>query len=266
MAEVLGEVCRLNELLRYVAFEVGLDHRLHAEMLVAVRAHSAYQNLSGEIGLGGAVISILNALQESGIDIADIAPGAFGQHGFANGSPEEFYKRYRANPRQWRPTAFLLRNGRAVLFKADPDIAILQPLGPPFANANDAVSRYEAVRRDLARRRMVFHEFAVGEVKTALDPSNLHERIALAGREIQAEIRAERFLVMSVLPSELMVPTGAVNRRQQSIVDSLGSTWSNIFNLYFVWNYDGVQASHLNHWDRFKQHVKERCEGPSSRH
>jgi hypothetical protein len=120
--------------------------------------------------------------------------------------------------------------------------------------------RYEAIRKDLGRRRMAFHEFAVGEVKTALDPSNLHERVALAGREIQAEIRAVRFLIMSVLPKELMVPPGAPKRRQQSIVDSLGRTWNNIFNLYFAWNYDGVRANHLNHWERFKLQINEWCE------
>jgi hypothetical protein len=258
-AAALEEVRRLNTLLHFVA-ELGLDYRAHTMMLKAIGTHSGWQNLSGEIGMGGAVIAVLDALRELGITVADVTPPAFCRGGFTNGAPIEFYRRYKSDASRWRPQAILLENGRAVLFKADPDVAIIQPLGScPFESAIDAVNRYEAVRRDLAGRRRFFHEHAVGEVKTALDPSNLFERVALAGREDQAEIRTVRFLVMAILPEQLMQPTRDRRRRQQSVVDRLGQRFNNIFNLYFVWNYDGVRLRHADHWSRFKAQMEEWC-------
>jgi hypothetical protein len=59
------------------------------------------------------------------------------------------------------------------------------------------------------------HQSALGEVKTATDASNLHERIGLGSRETRDEVLATRFLMMALLTVDIVDPIreAAVIRR-----------------------------------------------------
>ena len=50
------------------------------------------------------------------------------------------------------------------------------------------------------------HQSALGEVKTATDASNLHERIGLGSRETRDEVLATRFLMMALLTVDIVDP------------------------------------------------------------
>ena len=95
------------------------------------------------------------------------------------------------------------------MFSSDPDVSIFLPLTLPMSAAVTskgkrksrvityetpaaaALALYNEVRQRSSARRQSLHEFAVGEVKTATDPSNLHERLALGSRETKTEVSCD---------------------------------------------------------------------------
>ncbi|MDR6829611.1 hypothetical protein J2X48_003735 [Bosea sp. BE271] len=158
-----------------------------------------------------------------------------------------------------QPRAALLRNNRAIVFPSDPDVAIFTRLdGERYRTAIEAYSAYEAVRRQPALRRQQIHEFVVGEVKTATDPNNLHERLALGSRETRDEVRTDRFLMMAVLTREIL-RGGTGQRSGRSLESRDVERFSDVFNLHFAWGWDGSRITHANHWETFRSRVRQWC-------
>ena len=129
------------------------------------------------------------------------------------------------------------------------------PLGAPFASASDALKRFTAVAKNQRTRAQSLHEFAVGEVKTATDPANLHERMGLASRETQTELRTDRFLMMALLNAQILA--GGTQGRVMNNRDL--TRFSHVFNLHHCWGWDGGRSRHPAHWEAFKSSVKEWC-------
>jgi hypothetical protein len=148
-----------------------------------------------------------------------------------------------------------LRNGRAVVFSSSKDANIFQNLGKPFESARQALGAYTSVRNDQAARHQRLHEFAVGEVKTATDPANLHERLGLASRETQTELRTDRFLMMALLTPEILA--GGIAGRVMNNRDLV--RFSHVFNLHHCWGWDGGRERHAAHWEHFRREVATWC-------
>jgi hypothetical protein len=92
------------------------------------------------------------------------------------------------------------------------------------------------------------HQAALVEVKTSLDVSNVHERLALGSREDREEAHAIRFLLMAALTTDILDP----NREGRRAMYSRDARrFQHVFNLYFVWGYDDARTRHEQHWQDF---------------
>lgn len=248
------EVRSLNQWLKWVR-EQGFDPTRFIDYQKSLTIHGNTQNVSGAVGHVGAVCAFLDALEE-------IAPDAVvdmdGTHVDADTrSPEQILGWIDAGGKV--PRAALLKNGRAVAFPSDPDVAIFTSInGKRYATAADAHAAYDAVRRQPALRRQQIHEFVVGEVKTATDPANLHERLALGSRETRNEVRTDRFLMMSVLTREIL-RGGSGKQSGRTLENRDVERFSDVFNLHFAWGWDGGRVKHPEHWAQFKFRVKIWC-------
>lgn len=248
-----AEVRRLNGWLDWVRGQ-GIDPAVFPQYHRHLAIHGASQNTGGQVGAYGAAVAFWDALRE-------VAPGRVRDVSGAPPpdvplSPLAVCDHLARGGGMLR--AILLDTGRAVVFASDPDVAVFMPLGAPFASADEALAAYDAVRRQPAARRQRLHEFVVGEVKTATDRSNLHERLALGSRETRDEVRTDRFLMMSILTSDLLL--GGTGQRSGRTLESRDvQRFSDIFNLYYAWGYDGGRSRHPDHWTMFKDRLALWC-------
>lgn len=254
LAVLPAEVRSLNTWLLWVRTQ-GFEAERFIDYQRGLTIHGNSQNVSGQVGHVGAVCAFLDAVEE-------ISSGAIvdmdGAHVDAETrTPEQILDWIDAGGKV--PRAALLSNGRAVAFPSDPDVAIFTSLdGPKYKTAAEAYAAYDAVRRNPASRRQKLHEFVVGEVKTATDPANLHERLALGSRETRDEVRTDRFLMMSILTSEIL--RGGTGRRSGRTLENRDvERFSDVFSLHFAWGWDGSRDRHPDHWDHFKARVKIWC-------
>lgn len=253
-AAIAADVVRLNAWLVWVR-DQGFEPERFIDYQRGLTIHGNTQNVSGAVGHVGAVCAFLDAVEE-------ICPDAIvdmhGAHVDADTrSPEQILDWIDAGGRV--PKAALLKNGRAVAFPSDPDVAIFTALdGNRYATAAEAHAAYDAVRRQPSLRRQRIHEFVVGEVKTATDPANLHERLALGSRETRDEVRTDRFLMMSVLTREVL-RGGTGQQSGRTLENRDVERFSDVFNLHFAWGWDGGRARHPEHWETFKARVKLWC-------
>lgn len=251
--ELAAEVQRLNGWLDWVRAE-GVDPSIFPVYQRHIGIHGASQNRGGQVGAAGAAIAFHDALEE-------IGPGRIVD---CVGSLVPAQVRTPLEVGNWLaeggrlPKALLLDNGRAIAFSSDPDVAIFQSLGSPYATAKEALAAYDAVRRQPTARRQAIHEFAVGEVKTATDLNNLHERLALGSRETRDEVRTDRFLMMAVLTLDLL-RGGSGLRSGRTLENRDVERFSDVFNLYFAWGWDGARERHPQHWDAFKAKLAGWC-------
>ena len=248
---IVAETRRLNAWLDWVRRD-GFDPRSFLLYQAGIKTHGRTQNLTGAIGATGAAIAFVDAIRASDPDaiidhVGPMPPATIR-------SPMEIFNWRRSAP---DPTlkALLLSNGRALVFASSKDANIFQSLKQPFRTAAEALAGYNAVRKDVAARRQSLHEFAVGEVKTATDPANLHERMGLASRETQTELRTDRFLMMAVLNREII--EGGEQGRTMNNRDV--RRFSHVFNLHHCWGWDGGRERHHGHWDYFVTSVREWC-------
>lgn len=251
--DLAAEVQRLNAWLDWVRDE-GVDPSIFPVYQRYIGIHGASQNKGGQVGAAGAAIAFQDALEE-------IAPGRIVDYA---GDVIPALVRTPLEVSDWLagggklPKALLLNNGRAIVFSSDPDVAIFQSLGTPYATAMEALAAYDAVRRQPAARRQAIHEFVVGEVKTATDKNNLHERLALGSRETRDEVRTDRFLMMAVLTTDLL-RGGSGQRSGRSLENRDVERFSDVFNLYFAWGWDGARERHPEHWETFKTKLAGWC-------
>jgi hypothetical protein len=250
--DLLDEVKTLNRYLHLV-HAAGLT----GDRIIAYRGdlkvHGQSQNDSGRIGAVGATVAILDALDE-------IQPGAvistYGTIPSRTRSAPADIVHQMTTPGYVVPKALLLTSQRAIIFSADPDVAIVSRIGGdrPYASAQEASEEWVKLKKRTARgRTAAMHQAALGEVKTALDPSNVHERLALGSRENRSEAHAIRFLLMAILTPDIVNPE-RVGRRAIFSKDS--QRFHDVFNLYFIWGYDGRRVAHAEHWNDFKQSLK----------
>lgn len=246
-----SELRRLNAWLHEVR-SGGFDPAQFVAYQRSLSIHGAGQNISGKVGAAGAVIAFRDAIEE-------LSPGQI-LDAVGELPPTE-----PTSPAQlvaWmddRPDsvvrALLLKNGRALVFASSKDANIFQPLNGKFDSASEALSRFSAVQKNQKARAQTLHEFAVGEVKTATDPANLHERMGLASRETQTELRTDRFLMMAILNNEILA--GGTQGRTMNNRDLV--RFSDVFNLHHCWGWDGGRDRHPAHWAYFKEKVQEWC-------
>lgn len=218
-----------------------------------LRTHGQGQNDSGRIGAVGATVAILDAL-------AEISPGAvvstFGTMPLRTSKTPGDVVRQMSVANYTAPKALLLSSQRAIIFSADPDVAIISRIGGgrPYASAKEASEEWAELKRLTASERTsTMRQAALGEVKTALDQANMHERLALGARENRDEAMAIRFLIMAILTPDILDPD-RVGRRAMFNRDA--QRFQEVFNLYFVWGYDGARHAHSEHWSHFKQALK----------
>lgn len=251
--ELAMEVQRLNGWLDWVRAE-GVDPSIFPVYQRHIGIHGASQNRGGQVGAAGAAIAFHDALEDIGPGrIVDCVGGLVPAE---VRTPLEVYDWLAGGGKL--PKALLLDNGRAIVFSSDPDVAIFQSLGSPYATAAEALAAYDAVRRQPAARRQAIHEFVVGEVKTATDLNNLHERLALGSRETRDEVRTDRFLMMAVLTMDLL-RGGSGQRSGRSLENRDVERFSDVFNLYFAWGWDGAREKHPEHWETFKAKLAGWC-------
>lgn len=250
-ARLPAEVARLNAWLDWVR-EGGFDPAAFVTYQRSVGIHGGTQNLTGAIGATGAAIAFIDAIRA--VDARAIADHAGEMPPVGVRSPQEIFDWREANG-DATLKALLLRNGRALVFASSKDANIFMPLGERFADAADALNRFNEVRNDQEARSQVLHEFAVGEVKTATDLANLHERLGLASRETQTELRTDRFLMMAVLNRDIL--EGGVQRRVMNNRDL--TRFSHVFNLHHCWGWDGGRERHADHWRHFVSGVRRWC-------
>jgi hypothetical protein len=259
-AEFAAEVQRLNRLLHWAA-AMGLEPKSFARYKAHLRIHGASQNLVARVGSAGAILAIVDAISELGGEIASscgpLIPATAR-------TPVELAD-YLFEQRGELPRAILLTNGRAVVFSSNPDVVVFHPLGTRYNSANDALAAWEAIRHDVMDRGRKVHVFVEGEVNTATDLQNLHERLALGSRSTRTEIRSHRFLMMAILTPELLVSgvPGRSVRGRKSRGDWLANRtverFSDVFNLYFAWGYDSARTRHPKHWEVFKDRMSQWC-------
>jgi hypothetical protein len=245
------EAAKLNGFFRLVQ-EANLTGDRVISYRGDLRTHGQVQNDSGRIGAVGAVIAILDALDE-------ISPGCVSDtHGTmplrTATTPKDVVAQIAA-PDFTMPQAILLKSQRAIIFSADPDVAIVAPIGgKTFDSAQDAYNVWKDLKRATgAERGRRLHQAALGEVKTALDPANLHERLALGPRETRSEVMASRFLLMAILTEDIVDPDREGRRALHS---KDAGRFEQVFNLYFAWGYDGARSAHSEHWQDFKNALK----------
>ena len=249
--DLVREVSRLNAWQDWIR-QGGFDPNVFAAYRDNLNIHGGTQNLSGAIGATGAAIAFIDAIRQSrpGAIVGNV--GELPPDGVR--SPEQIFE-WREGGRDRTVKALLLANGRALVFASSRDANIFQPLGQPFASAEDALRRFNAVSNDREERQQHLHEYAVGEVKTATDLANLHERMGLASRETQTELRTDRFLMMSVLNREIL----AGGRQRRGMNNRDVRRFSHVFNLHHCWGWDGGRERHPDHWASFVAQVRRWC-------
>jgi hypothetical protein len=243
-AGVALEVSRLNRIL-HVAYSSGVPLATFRQYQSHLEIHGALSNLTGLIGASGSIRSILDAITQTDPNaVADITPNPLPSH---INSPSDMLTYIDGGG--VLPRAVLLRNHRAIVFPSDPDVVIFQTLNNNLHTAADAWSTW-------TRKRSIndVHLHAVGEVKTATDLSNMHERLGLAGRDTADELRTRRFLLMSVLTTSIIEGKDGRGIKRQNV-----GRFSDLFNLHFTWGYDGLRSRHNEHWQGFKRKVAQWC-------
>lgn len=252
------EVARVNRRLVKLR-ESGFDPLNFLPYHRHVGIHGGSGNDVGKVGTLGAAVAIHDALQE--IDPTAVVetvgqippPGARSPWGIYRAMKTKGFK-----PLQ----AMLLRNGRCIAVRANPDVAIFQSLKGPYKTAADALTEYEAVRQHKDKRRQAVHEFAVGEIKTATDPANLHERLALGGRDLKDEVQADRFLLMAALTHDIIHGGTGKKSGRQPLQNKDVVRFSDVFNLYYAWGWDDARDRHADHWMTFKRRLAFWCDLP----
>lgn len=249
--QLSAEVVRLNAWLDWVR-EDGFDPAAFVTYQRSIGIHGGTQNLTGAIGATGAAVAFVDAIR--GEDSGAIVDHAGDMPPVGVRSPQGIFD-WRVANGDATIKALLLRNGRALVFASSKDANIFMPLNQRFASAAEALARFNEVRNDQGARSQVLHEFAVGEVKTATDLANLHERLGLASRETQTELRTDRFLMMAVLNRDIL--EGGVQRRVMNSRDL--TRFSHVFNLHHCWGWDGGRDRHADHWRYFVSSVRRWC-------
>jgi hypothetical protein len=249
--ELMYEAKLLNYYLHLVQ-EAGLCGDRIMAYKGDLRTHGRSQNYSGKVGSVGAVAAVQDAL-------AEISPGAvIDTYGTMppdkDKSPNGIVDQM-TSPGYTLPRSLLLSSQRAVILSSDPDIAIVSRIGGErYQSAKEAADEWAELKKGTGEERNArIHQAALGEVKTALDSANIHERLALGSRETSNEVRAPRFLLMAVLTPNILDPqrTGrrAINSREIE-------RFQEIFNLYFAWGYDSARTDHPEHWNDFKTAIR----------
>jgi hypothetical protein len=272
-----GEVRRLNRHLAWVR-TTGVQPETFLAYHRHLGIHGSSQNFSGQVGAMGAAICFIDALNEispgcvvevvgtSPSELLDRSPEAIAGY-LTNGTKKD------VAARQIR--ALVLANGRFVVFSSDPDVSIFTPLiqlptsvtiqakGKARARVVRfdsagfaALYLYNQVRQHADQRRQKLHEFAVGEVKTATDPSNLHERLALGSRETKVEVNADRFLLMALLTRDILEGGTGKKSSRAPLQNRDTVRFTDVFNLHHAWGWDGGRLRHPDHWNTFKERVK----------
>ena len=246
------EVSHLNDWLR-TAYATGSDKKTMEAYRAAVRIHGQLQNITGEIGATGAAIAFIDAIRSIDcnaiVDVVGTLPPTFQM------SPKDVGQWHDKNRANHKVKAILLNNGRAIIFESSKDANIVQSLKKTFSSAQEALDAFKAVQMDQDARSQALHEFVVGEIKTATDPANLHERLGLASRETQTELRTDRFLMMAILNDGIL--RGGIQGRQMNNRDL--TRFSDVFNLHHCWGWDGGRDRHPDHWQYFVAKVKIWC-------
>ena len=247
----LNEARILNRYLRRVQ-QSGLSGDRIISYRGDLKTHGQGQNDIGLIGAVGAAVAIRDALQE-------ISPGAIvSTYGMipaaGSNSPAEIAQLVRSDS-YLEPRALLLSSQRAVIFTSDPDVAIVSRIGgQSYSSAKEAAEHWSQLRKQSPEQRnSAVHQTALGEVKTALDPQNLHERLALGSREDRDEALAQRFLLMALLTKDIVDPE---RDGRKALYSPDARRFAAVFNLYFAWGYDSARTTHSEPWNDFKNALK----------
>ncbi|MCB8881737.1 hypothetical protein ACELLULO517_15925 [Acidisoma cellulosilytica] len=287
-AELADEVKRLNLHLAWIR-RTGVQPETFLAYHRHLGIHGSSQNFSGAVGAMGAAIAFIDAIDEispgSIIEIVGTSPSIL-----RNKSPEAIAEYLvsgtKTDIKAKQIKALVLNNERFVVFSSDPDVSIFYPLvqlpqfpkvaAPkatknsskkpkvpkplkPLTRGEGALALYNQVRQHPVQRSQQLKEFAVGEVKTATDPSNLHERLALGSRETKVEVNADRFLFMALLTKDIL--EGGTGRKSGRAPLQNRDTvrFTDVFNLHHAWGWDGGRIRHPEHWETFKQRVRLWC-------
>lgn len=253
--QLLSEAGLLNHYLHLVQ-ESGLTGDRIMTYAGDLRTHGQGQNDSGRIGAVGAAVAVLDALDEVRSNSVTSTHGTMPPR--TSNAPADIVRQM-TRPGYTVPKAVLLKTDRAVIFAADPDIAIISRIGGgrAYRDAEEAYDEWLRLsKRPAAERQAIMHQAALGEVKTALDMSNVHERLALGSRETRSEVHAIRFLMMAALTMDIVDPN-RTGRRAMYSPDA--QRFQHVFNLYFTWGYDGARDRHPEHWSDFKGALKQWC-------
>jgi len=249
--QLMDEARLLNYYLRLVA-ESGFSGGRVIAYNGDLKTDGQNRNHTGVIGAAGAVVAVWDAL-------AEISPSAVvDTYGtmppYADNSPGGIVRQI-TSVGYVKPESILLSSQRAVVFSADPDIAIISRTGGQrYESAQEAAEDWAKLNKGTgANRNVGLYQAAVGEVKTSLDPSNKHERIALSARINRAPAHAFQFLLMAILTPDLVDP----NIVGQTGFFSSDRRLHDVFNLYFAWGYDSGRADHPEHWEDFKSAIRE---------
>jgi hypothetical protein len=247
----LNEARILNRYLRRVQ-QAGLSGDRIISYRGDLKTHGQGQNDIGFIGAVGAAVAIRDALQEISPCAIVSAYGTIPAAG--SNSPAEIAQLVQSDD-YLEPRALLLSSQRAVIFTSDPDVAIVSRIGgQSYSSAEEAANHWNQLRRQSPEQRnAAVHQAALGEVKTALDTQNLHERLALGSREDRDEAFAQRFLLMAILTNDIVDPERDGRR---ALYSPDARRFADVFNLYFAWGYDSARAAHPEHWNDFKKALK----------
>jgi len=254
-AVLLAEARTLNYYLHLVQ-ESGLSGDRIIAYAGDLRTHGQGQNDSGRIGALGATVAIRDALEEIQPGVITSVSGTMPPKG--PNTPADLVHLIGMTGYE-APRAVLLKSHRAIIFGSDPDVAIIARIGGggQYSDAQEAYEEWAANRRRPAgERQAVMHQSALGEVKTATDASNLHERIGLGSRETRQEVLATRFLMMALLTTDIVDPAREGRRAMYS---PEVQRFQHVFNLYYVWGYDGARTQHAEHWEDFKAQLASWC-------
>jgi hypothetical protein len=252
---LLAEARVLNNYLHLVQ-ESGLTGDRIVAYRGDLRTHGRGQNDSGRIGAMGAAVAIRDAIEE--IRSTAIVSTSGDMPPRTQTTPADLVEQM-TRPDFAQPKAILLDSERAAVFASDPDVAIISRIGGAgqYSSAQEAFDEWQANRRNPAEERQAsMHQAALGEVKTALDVSNMHERLALGSRESREEAHAIRFLMMAILTMDIINPD-RVGRRAMYSRDA--QRFQHVFNLYFLWGDDGARHKHRRHWEDFKTELARWC-------
>jgi hypothetical protein len=251
-SELLNEAALLNHYLHLVV-EAGFSGDRIITYGGDLKTHGQNQNHTGEIGAIGAVAAVWDALVEISQDSVVDTYGTMPPYG--DNSPGSIALQARSAGYS-RPKSILLSSQRAVVFSADPDIAIISRTGGQrYRSAQEAAEDWNKLNRGTGENRNLrLFQAAVGEVKTSLDPSNKYERIALSARTNRVPAHASRFLLMAILTPDLV---DAQLARETGFFGPSNQRINNVFNLYFAWGYNSARGDHPEHWEDFKSAIRE---------